>query len=161
MVVRELKVKDFFGNEREYKLYFDLEEAEIMELEYGKIKGGVTELYARMLREQDMPTIMATMKEIVLAAYGIVSLDGESFQKSDEISRQFTFTKAYNELMMRLYTDDAYGKAFITELIPRETIQKILDRVEENKKKNEATTEEGNVAQFPTQEASVGQVPTV
>lgn len=160
MVVRELKVKDFFGNEREYKLYFDLEEAEIMELEYGKIKGGVTELYARMLREQDMPTIMATMKEIVLAAYGIVSLDGESFQKSEEISRQFTFTKAYNELMMRLYTDDAYGKKFITELIPQETIQKILDRVEENKKKNE-TTEEGNVAQFPAQGAPVGQVPTV
>lgn len=138
MVVRDLKVKDFFGKERDYKLYFNMTEAEIMEFEFGRDKGGISEFYGRMLRAQDNPAIIKAMRDFVLAAYGIVTTDGESFQKSEEISRQFTYTQAYSDFMMKLYTDDEYGQKFLKELVPEETIKKILARVEEQNKAKEA-----------------------
>jgi len=144
MVVRDLKVKDFFGKERDYKLYFNMTEAEIMEFEFGRDKGGISEFYGRMLRAQDNPAIIKAMRDFVLAAYGIVTTDGESFQKSEEISRQFTYTQAYSDFMMKLYTDDEYGQKFLKELVPEETIKKILARVEEQNKAKEAKNQDNS-----------------
>ena len=153
MVVRDLKVKDFFGNEREYKLYFNMTEAEIMEFEFGKEKGGISEFYGRILRAQDTPSTMRAMKDFILEAYGVVTADGESFQKSEEISRAFTYTQAYSDFMMKLYTDDAYAQKFLKELVPEETIKKILARVEEQKKAADAAEANqiptADIAQFP------------
>ena len=153
MVVRELKVKDFKGNEREYKLHFNMTEAEIMEFEFGSEKGGISEAYERMLRAQDTPEIMRALRSVVMTAYGVLSADGESFQKSEDISRAFSYSAAYSDFIMKLYTDDAYGKAFLTELFPPEVIKKILARVEEqNKKKEAAEQKEAQVTQFPAGE---------
>lgn len=148
MVVRELKVKDYFGNEREYKLYFNMDEDEIMDFEFGQVKGGISEFYGRILRAQDIPSIIRALKSVINVSYGIPSADGEEFQKDPEITKRFTYTKAYSEFMTKLYTDDEYGQAFLKELFPPEVIQKILDRVEENNKKRENAT----VAQFPNKE---------
>ena len=149
MVVRDLKVKDFFGKERDYRLYFNMTEAEIMEFEFGKEKGGISEFYDRMLRAQDNPAIIRALREFVLEAYGIPTADGEGFQKSEEISRQFTYSQAYSDFMMKLYTDDAYGQKFLKELVPEEILKKILARVEEQKKAKEAR--ERKIEQFPQQ----------
>ena len=150
MVVRELKVKDYLGNDREYKLYFNMDENEIMELEFGNIKGGISEFYGRILRAQDLPSIIRALKDVIAASYGIVTADGESFQKSPEIMTQFTYTKAYSEFMTKLYTDDEYGQAFLKELFPEEIMKKILARLEENNKKREAA-EAGQVSQTSQQ----------
>jgi uncharacterized C2H2 Zn-finger protein len=147
MVVRELKVKDYFGNEREYKLYFNMDEDEIMDFEFGRVKGGISEFYGRILRAQDIPSLISALKDVITTAYGIPTADGEMFQKSPEISRRFKYTKAYSEFMMKLYTDDAYGQAFLKELFPEEVMKKILARVEENQKKAEK-----NVTAFPASE---------
>lgn len=156
MVVREIKVKDYFGNDRDYKLYFNMDEAEIMEYEFGKERGGISEFYARVLRAQDIPSVINALKDLIITAYGIPTADGESFQKSEEISRQFTYTKAYSDFMMKLYTDDAYGQAFLTDLIPQEVIDKIIARVEENQK-----NKEGNVVSMPnTVEQATFTAPT-
>ncbi len=149
MVVRDLKVKDYFGNEREYRLYFNMDEDEIMDFEFGRVKGGISEFYGRILRAQDIPSLISALKDVITVAYGIPTADGEMFQKSPEISRKFKYTKAYSEFMMKLYTDDAYGQAFLKELFPEEVMKKILARVEENQKKAE-----GKVTEFPAPENS-------
>ncbi|MBQ9037043.1 MAG: hypothetical protein IJ115_06300 [Erysipelotrichaceae bacterium] len=151
MVVRELKVKDYLGNDREYKLYFNMDENEIMELEFGNIKGGISEFYGRILRAQDLPSIIRALKDVIAASYGIVTADGEGFQKSPEIMTQFTYTKAYSEFMTKLYTDDEYGQAFLKELFPEEIMKKILARLEENNKKREAAAEAGQIPQTSQQ----------
>lgn len=133
LVVRDLRVKDFKGQERDYKLFFNMTEAEIMEYEFGEVSGGISEFYSRILRAQDTPSIMQAIRKLILKAYGVPSADGSKFQKSKEISEQFTFTQAYSDFVMKLYTDDKYSQRFLHELIPQETIQKILDRVEANK----------------------------
>lgn len=158
MVVRELKVKDYFGNEREYKLYFNMDENEIMELEFGNIKGGISEFYGRILRAQDLPSIIRALKDVIAASYGIVTADGESFQKSPEIMTQFTYTKAYSEFMTKLYTDDEYGQAFLKELFPEEIMKKILARLEENNKKREAA-EAGQIPQVTQTSQQIVQMP--
>ena len=147
MVVRDLKVKDFKGQERDYRLYFNMMESEIMDFEFGTVKGGISEFYDRMLRAKDNPAIINALKDVVFKAYGILTADGESFQKSDEISRQFTYTQAYSDFMMKLYTDDAYGQAFLKELFPEELMKKILARVEEQNKKKEESANTSNNSQ--------------
>ena len=101
MVVREVKVKDFKGQERDYKLYFNMTEAEIMDFEFGRERGGISEFYDRILRAQDIPAIIQALKDVIISSYGILSADGELFQKGEEISKRFTFTTAYSEFMMR------------------------------------------------------------
>ena len=156
MVVRDLKVKDFKGQEREYKLFFNMTEAEIMEFEFGTVNGGISEFYSRILRAQDTPSIISAIRSLILKAYGVPSADGEQFQKSDEISRSFTYTAAYSEFVMKLYTDDAYAQRFVKELIPEETLQKIIDRVEKNKEKNEAN---GKVVSMEQHAPTTAQAP--
>lgn len=143
MVVREVKVKDFKGQERDYKLYFNMTEAEIMDFEFGRERGGISEFYDRILRAQDIPAIIQALKDVIISSYGILSADGELFQKGEEISKRFTFTTAYSEFMMRLYTNDQYAQKFLKELFPEEVMKKILARIEEQKKAS------GAVTQFP------------
>ena len=148
MVVREVKVKDFKGQERDYKLYFNMTEAEIMDFEFGRERGGISEFYDRILRAQDIPAIIQALKDVIISSYGILSADGELFQKGEEISKRFTFTTAYSEFMMRLYTNDQYAQKFLKELFPEEVMKKILARIEEQKKAS------GTVTQFPENTAT-------
>ena len=120
MVVREYEYEDFNGTKRKEKYYFDLSEAEVMEMEMS-ISGGLAETIQRIVEAQDAPEIIKIFKEIIFKAYGEKSPDGKYFNKSEELSKAFSHTKAYSMLFMELATDSVKAAEFMNGIIPDNT----------------------------------------
>ena len=119
MLKKLIKYTDYNGNERQENFYFNLNKAELMEMET-EVTGGMRNLLNLIMEKQDIPKIMAAFKTIILKAYGEKSPDGRIFNKSEELSNAFTHTEAYNVLYMELLSDANKAAQFITSLMPED-----------------------------------------
>lgn len=117
MLRKLIDYTDYNGNKRSENFYFNLNEAELMEMET-EVTGGMRQLLTLIMEKQDIPKIMAAFKTIILKAYGEKSPDGRVFNKSKELSEAFEHTEAYSVLYMELLSDGKKAAAFITELMP-------------------------------------------
>lgn len=115
------KYKDYLGNERTEDFYFNLTEAECLELEMSTA-GGLQQQLTTIIAAQDMPTIISTFKKILLMAYGEKSPDGRRFMKTNDqgvpLSKAFSETEAYSMLFMELSTDADKASEFINAIVP-------------------------------------------
>lgn len=119
MLRKLIKYTDYNGVERQENFYFNLNKAELMEMEM-EVTGGMRQLLESIMEKQDIPKIMAAFKTIILKAYGEKSPDGRVFEKSEELSRAFTHTEAYNVLYMELLSDAKKAAQFIEALMPED-----------------------------------------
>lgn len=98
--------------------YFNLTKNEIIDLEE-KVDGGLS---TAMRKVEDNPTagsVLALMKILTHASYGIKSDDGKYFEKSDEIRGRFISSAYYDDFLFSLLENDAVkGLAFIRGVIP-------------------------------------------
>jgi hypothetical protein len=108
---------DFNGNERTEDHYFNLTQAEALELEMST-PGGFVEMINRIVAAQDGPTIMEAFKDFVRRSYGRKSPDGRRFDKSAEIWEDFVHTEAYSMLFIELSTDAKKASEFINAVFP-------------------------------------------
>ena len=122
MLKKLIKYTDYNGNERQENFYFNLNKAELMEMET-EVTGGMRQLLESIMEKQDIPKIMTAFKTIILKAYGEKSPDGRVFEKSEELSRLFSHTEAYNVLYMELVTDAKKAAQFIEGLMPADMRQ--------------------------------------
>lgn len=109
---------DFNDVERTETKFFNLTEAEVMEMELGTA-GGVAELLQRIVAAKDQPTIIKFFKDFILKAYGEKSPDGLRFDKSEQMRQDFSNTQFYNLLFMELATDDDKAAKFVNGVIPQ------------------------------------------
>lgn len=109
---------DFNDVERTETKFFNLTEAEVMEMELGTA-GGVAELLQRIVAAKDQPTIIKFFKDFILKAYGEKSPDGLRFDKSEQMRQDFSNTQFYNLLFMELATDDEKAAKFVNGVIPQ------------------------------------------
>ena len=117
MLKKLIKYTDYNGNERQENFYFNLNKAELMEMET-EVTGGMRQLLESIMEKQDIPKIMSAFKTIILKAYGEKSPDGRLFNKSEALSNAFTHTEAYNVLYMELLSDAKKAAQFIEALMP-------------------------------------------
>lgn len=121
MLQKTIKYKDYNGNERSKTFYFNLNKAELAEMQL-TTKGGLDEMIQRIINTQDVPKLIEIFKDIILKSYGEKSADGEMFIKKDEnghkLADRFAQTEAYSELFMELSTDSTEAAAFINGIIP-------------------------------------------
>lgn len=117
MLKRTITYTDYDGNERTEDFFFNLNQAETLEMELST-SGGMTQMINRIISAQDSPAIVKVFKELLLKAYGEKSPDGRRFIKSEEISTAFSQTEAYSKLFMELASDPKVAAAFIGDLIP-------------------------------------------
>lgn len=120
MLRKEINWIDYNGNERTETFYFNLSKAELVELQL-RANGNFEEYINRLIQSQNMKEIAETIKDIIKLSYGEKSLDGRSFQKSEEITNNFLSTEAYSILFMELITDAGKAADFINGIIPKET----------------------------------------
>lgn len=117
MLKKTITYTDYNDVERTEDFYFNLNKAEVIEMEMGTT-GGLAEKIKRIVAAQDQPTIMKLFKEIILKAYGEKSDDGKRFKKSEEISEAFAQTEAYSILYTELATNADEAAKFINGILP-------------------------------------------
>lgn len=122
MLKQTIKYTDLDGNAKEDDFYFNLNKAELMEMEL-TTKGGLANYLQKIVDTQDTQKIMTVFKTFILKAYGEKSEDGKRFIKSAELSEAFSQTDAYSELFMKLVTDENEAKNFMNGIIPNELRQ--------------------------------------
>lgn len=117
MYKQTISYNDYNGVERKEDFYFNLSEAEVMEMEMSTT-GGLAEMIQKVVAAQDAPTIIKIFKDLILKAYGEKSADGKRFVKSEELSTAFSQTEAYSWLFMKLATDADAAAAFVNGIMP-------------------------------------------
>jgi hypothetical protein len=128
-----LDYEDFDGNKRTEEFVFNLTPAELMELQ-NSLNGGLHQLLEKIVAEKDQAMLFEYFKKIVLASYGIKSLDGRTITKNDKIREEFESTAAYSEIFMDLATDADKASKFLKEIMPsEETMKKYTERLEKMK----------------------------
>lgn len=126
MLKKVIAYTDYNGVERKEEHFFNLNKAEIMEMELS-IVGGLTSMINRVVAAQDGPTIMKIFKDLILKSYGIKSPDGIQFEKSEAISRKFEQSGAYDVLFMELVTDAKAAADFINGIVPADVAKQMKD----------------------------------
>lgn len=124
MLKKTITYTDYNGIERKEDFYFNLNKAEIMEMELG-VEGGLAEMIQRIVDAKNAPAIIKIFKDLVLKAYGEKSADGKRFIKSKELSEAFAQTEAYSIIFMELATDDKAAAAFVNGIVPADMAQQI------------------------------------
>lgn len=117
MLKKTISYTDYNGVERKEDFYFNLNKAELMEMELGTV-GGYTEMIQKIIDAQDTPSLIKIFKELVLKAYGVKTADGRGFHKSEKLRDEFVHTEAYSDLFMELATDADAAAKFVNGIIP-------------------------------------------
>ena len=100
MLKKTIKFTDYNGEEKSQDFYFNLNKAELLEMELSA-EGGLEN----------------TINRLILQSYGEKTIDGR-FEKSHELSKKFSETAAYPELFTELATDADAASAFVNGIIP-------------------------------------------
>lgn len=124
MLKKRIKYVDYDNNEREEDFYFNLNKAEIAEMELST-EGGLQQWIERIVDAQDTPQIIELFKKLILKSYGEKSPDGKRFIKNAQLSEEFSQTEAYSELFMELATNEKAAADFVNGIIPQEFAEEV------------------------------------
>ena len=124
MLKKTIKYTDYNGVERTEDFYFNLNKAEIMEMQLTTV-GGLDAYLKKIISAQDMPTLMRIFKDLVLKSYGVKSDDGRRFIKNEKSREEFEQTEAYSILYMELSTDADAAAAFVNGIIPADVAKQL------------------------------------
>ena len=130
MCVKTITYTDYNGIERTETFYFNLTEAEVVEMELSTA-GGISNSITKIVEAKDQPTIIKLFKELILKAYGEKSTDGRRLIKNDEVRDAFAQTEAYSKLFMELAFDADKAAAFVNEITPNAVTR---DKIEVSKR---------------------------
>ena len=131
MFKKTVTYEDYKGNTRTEDFYFNLNKAELVELELST-KGGLTVMMDRIIAAQDNATLFKIFKDLVSKSYGVLSDDGRKFVKNQEVLDDFMQTEAYSIIFSELATNAEAAAEFFNNVIPQ-NLAKELAEEEANK----------------------------
>lgn len=121
MLRKTITYKDYNDIERTETFYFNLTEAELVEMEYSTT-GGMKEMLMKIVEAQDNPALFKTFKDFILKSYGEKSADGREFLKFDKdgcrLADRFVQTEAFSILLVELVSDVNKAAEFVNGVIP-------------------------------------------
>ena len=127
MIKKTITYTDYNGVERTENFYFNLNKAEVLEMEMGT-EGGMAETIQKIVDAKDAPAIIRVFKDLVLKAYGVKSDDGRRFMKTKpdgtRYADDFKETEAYSQIFMELATDADAAAKFVNGIVPADLAQK-------------------------------------
>lgn len=119
MFVKPVKYTNLNGLEVEENVYFNLTKSEVMEMEL-KVDGTYSEKLETIFKKKNIPLLIKYIKEIILAAYGVKSDDGNRFYKNDKVREDFLASPAFDEIYYELLTDADKAAEFVRKIMPVE-----------------------------------------
>lgn len=117
MLKKTITYSDCDGNKLTEDFYFNLNKAELGELQI-KYPGGYDKFLEKVIEEQDQSAMFDIFKDIILMSYGVRSADGKSFRKSQEVKDDFYYSDAYSELFMDLCSGPDKVEEFMEGILP-------------------------------------------
>lgn len=124
MLKKTIKYTNYNGIEMEGDFYFNLTKPELIEME-ASTAGGLETTINKIVQEKDNAKLIQMFKDLVLKSYGEKSPDGMRFEKSEELSRAFSQTAAYENLFMELAVNPEAATEFVNGIIPKDLSQQI------------------------------------
>ena len=118
MFKKTISYTDYDGNPRTEDFYFNLNKAELTEMEMS-FNGGLVKVIEKIIAAQDSERLIKIFKDLILKAYGEKSNDGRRFIKNQEVRDNFSQTEAYSILFMELATNDVAAAAFVNGIAPQ------------------------------------------
>lgn len=122
MLIKTITYVDYDGEERTEEFRFNLNKAELAEMELS-INGGMEKMLKKMFSERDGARIVAFFKDLVLRSYGVKSHDGKRFIKNQDLRDEFEQTEAYSDFFIELATDADKAAAFVKGILPAKILQ--------------------------------------
>lgn len=124
MYTKTVKYTNFNGEEKTKDVYFHLSKPELMEMEIAT-SGSMSDRIKSALASKNDESLFMMFKEFLFKAYGVKSVDGEQFEKSEELSRKFEQSPVYDALYMELCTNTDAAIEFFTGIVPKDLADKI------------------------------------
>ena len=118
MLKKTIKFTDYNGNERTKDFWFNLNRAELAEMELRQ-KNGMDAMLNKMVEEEDRDKLITFFKDLIKMSIGEKSDDGQYFFKDEEIVRKFIASEAYTELWLELINSTEAAVAFVNGIIPQ------------------------------------------
>lgn len=116
MTKKTITYTDLNGISRTEDHYFNLSKPEILKMQTS-VKGGYDVQLRSIAANLDGGQIMGFFEEFISKSYGIKSDDGRRFMKSEEITRSFMETPAYEVLFEELVTNDKAAAEFVNAVM--------------------------------------------
>lgn len=136
MLTKAITYVNFNDEKKTKNFYFHLSSIEIARMN-SMYDGGLQGHIKKIVESNDNREIFKLFEDIVLAAYGEKSADGDEFLKSDTIRQRFQCHPAYDILMTDILNGGTKAMSdFINAIIPKSVSDKMegLDlRKEANK----------------------------
>ena len=126
MFKKTVTYEDYKGNTRTEDFYFNLNKAELVELELST-KGGLTVMMDRIIAAQDNATLFKIFKDLVSKSYGVLSDDGRKFVKNQEVLDDFMQTEAYSIIFSELATNEEAAAEFFNNVIPQNLAKELVE----------------------------------
>lgn len=123
MLKKTITYTDYNGTERTEDHWFNINQAEALEMEMSH-NGGLTVLLERIVQEKDSSKIIGFFKDFIHRSYGVKSDDGKRFIKSAQALEEFTQTEAYVQLYMELAFDAKAAAEFVNAVLPKPAAKK-------------------------------------
>lgn len=120
MIKKTITFSDYNGLTRTEDFYFNLNQAELIEMETS-VDGGLKGMMQRIMDKKNIPGMMNVFKEFIIKSYGEKTPDGRGFVKINDngvpLYRSFVQTEAYSILYVELVTNADAAVEFINGLI--------------------------------------------
>jgi hypothetical protein len=126
MLAKKIKYVDYNGDDQERTFLFNLNKAEIAEMEM-TTPGGLVNHINKITDAQNLPELTALFKTLILKSYGEKSSDGQRFVKSKELSTEFSETEAYSELFVELISNADAAANFVNGIVPTVSNEQIAE----------------------------------
>jgi hypothetical protein len=159
MLKKTITFNDLDGNPVTEDFYFNLNKAELAEMQLSE-KGGLAAHLQRVIEateDGEGALIVSTFKDVIIRAVGRRSEDGRRFIKNQDVIDDFLQTEAYSEMFMEICTNADAATEFIKAVLPAGFADELdaQAKIEDVQLPNDGTNPPAIIGLVPGQEATM------
>lgn len=132
MLIKPITYTDYNGDVRTENFHFHISKNELIEKQLEDLD---TNIYISKLKEiskaKDIKTLYDNFKWIILGSYGERTPDGRNFVKTEEQTRLFEQSAAFEALYEEMLVNAVAASNFVNEVFPRD-MEQFAERVHQN-----------------------------
>lgn len=117
MITKTITYTNYFGHEVTNDYRFNLNKNELLALNTGSFKEKFKAFQEGKATNDD---VIAVLHALILRSYGVISLDGDRFEKNEELAKAFEQSAAFDELFMSLAKNPEELNAFMVGIMPND-----------------------------------------